>query len=230
MRSWRRAFYPKSVFMPPATRPSSLSRLTPTARSPTASSGWSSCSADPEGRRARISILAISLAPEDPQGYRALATWNHLAGGRDARRLVALSNAIALDPEDADCLAALGAWYFRNRRGAARAEGERLAREALSFDPENADAMVLMGRIHLDRGNVAEAREHAVFVLRRNATDEGALFLMAAVKLRKNPFLALWWRWNTWLTAFRDSRLALVLVAAYAIQRFGVLVAHDNGY
>jgi hypothetical protein len=53
--------------------------------------------------------------------------------------------------------------------------------------------------------------------------------LLTAVKTRSNPVLGLWWRYATWCERVGPAKQIVVLLAAYAIQRFATLAASDAG-
>ena len=86
-----------------------------------------------------------------------------------------------------------------------------------------------MGNVLLRRGKVEEAREHAVWALRNDPADRGALRLMAAIKARQNPFLGLWWRYSTWMGSLGDGRAIVVLLGAYVAYRVLTITVADRG-
>jgi hypothetical protein len=82
-----------------------------------------------------------------------------------------------------------------------------------------------MGSTLLARGDVQGARDHALQALRADPTNPGALRLLTAVKTRSNPLLGLWWRYATWCERVGPAKQIVVLLAAYAIQRFATIAA-----
>lgn len=167
----------------------------------------------------------LERLPELAAAHLGLAHVLELSGRR-AAALPHLEKALALDPEDPDVLAALGEHHLR---GGDLGPAEERARQALELEPEHQDALILMGHLLLRRGRVAEAKEHAIWALRHDPSHRAALYLMAAVKARSNPFLGLWWRWSTWMGTLGDGRAILVLLAAYALYRVGVISADVAG-
>lgn len=165
----------------------------------------------------------LVLAPEEADYYRLLAQLYNLTGRRkDIPPL--LDKARELDPDDPDTMVAYGEYYLSQRDlGRARQQ----AQEALHLQPEHHDALVLMGNVLLRNGEVAAAREHALWALRQHAGSTSALRLLAAVKVRSNVFLGLWWRYNTWMETLGDSRSIFVLLGAYVLYRVATLMASD---
>ena len=86
-----------------------------------------------------------------------------------------------------------------------------------------------MGELLLRRGELAEAREHAIVVLASSPDHEGALRLLVNIKARKSWFLGFWWRLNAWLT-LRPGRAIFVLVLAYLVQRALVTWTRIEGH
>jgi Flp pilus assembly protein TadD len=167
---------------------------------------------------------AIELSPEDATNHRVRALLSVTEGRRKEAR-ASLEHARELDPEDTEVIVAMGNLELSEGRLDA---AEALAREALEILPEHVDGLVLMGRILLRRGQNAEAREHAIWALRRAAADPDALGLLVAVKTRESLLLGLWWRFNTWLGELGDGRAVLVLLGAFVVQRALVLWANQN--
>jgi len=97
----------------------------------------------------------------------------------------------------------------------------RLTRnKSLTLSPANQDALVLMGAVLLRRGDVENAREHAIWAIRIDPTDRGALHLMGAIKAKTSWFLGLWWRYNTWCSEVGSKNAAVVLLGAFILYRF----------
>jgi hypothetical protein len=87
-----------------------------------------------------------------------------------------------------------------------------------------------MGYLLLRRGDAGEAREHALVVLRHNASHEGAVQLLGAVKARQSLLLGVWWRFNSLFSGGSMSRRVLLLIGMYLAYRVAVIAAGDLGY
>ena len=102
----------------------------------------------------------VTLAPQDPRGYEALASSEAMMGdygygvasrdysaaGRDARR------AIALDPNAGEAYAALGAIALDRREFKS---ANRLLRKAVKLAPKDAPAREWLGILRLNNGDAA---------------------------------------------------------------------------
>jgi hypothetical protein len=77
----------------------------------------------------------------------------------------------------------------------------------------------------LRKGQIAEARDHAIWALQQDPADRRALALLVACKARSNLFLGLWWRWSAWMGSLGDQRAILVLLAAFVLYRAGMVTA-----
>ena len=51
---------------------------------------------------------------------------------------------------------------------------------------------------------------------------------MAGIKARRSPLLGLWWRYSTWMGELGSRRAILLLLAAFAGQRFAGIYAKAN--
>ena len=96
--------------------------------------------------------------------------------------------------------------------------------------PEHQDALVLMGQILMRRGDLAGAREHAVWALRHNPGDTGALELLCSIKARQSWTLGLWWRWQVWVGGGGPLRATLLLVGVFLVYQIASLVLHDTNH
>ena len=66
--------------------------------------------------------------------------------------------------------------------------------EALRLAPERADAHLLIARVTLASGDVAQAERHTQEALRLAPDDEGAVALLLGLRARQSWILGLWWR------------------------------------
>ena len=124
--------------------------------------------------------------------------------------------ALSLDPSDSDTLASLSEVYLAQGK---LDEAERFARDALETTPEHQDALIAMGRVLLRRGQLEDAREHALWALRANSSSPNALSLLVEIKARVNPFLGLWWRFNTAMNTLTVNRRIAVLLGGFVSYR-----------
>jgi len=169
---------------------------------------------------------ALSIDPTDAASLRRLAQL-YVLWGRQNEALPLLTKARDIDPGDADNWAAL-AEYHREMRDFS--EADRLVRRALELEPENTDALLTMGHLLLQQGRTEEAREHALLVLHDNASHEGAIVLLAAVKARRSVFLGLWWPFNSFFGAGSLTRRVVLLIGCYLAYRVAILAVADLGY
>lgn len=146
---------------------------------------------------------------------------------RQKEQFASLQRAVELAPDDPNCLAAL-AGYYRQRGDVQQAE--RFARETLQLQPNHHQAVVIMGHLLLRRGETEAAREHAIWVLREDANDVSALYLLSAVKAHTNPFLGLWWRYNSWMSELGPTRAIIVLLGMFVLYRVVVIATTQQGY
>jgi tetratricopeptide (TPR) repeat protein len=167
----------------------------------------------------------LEAQPELPAAYRLLARCYALTG-RGKKRLPLLEQALQRSPEDPETLADLADFHVQTGD---LATAFRYADQALRSAPENQSALVAMGSTLLARGDVQDARDHALAALRSDPTNPGALHLLTAVKTRSNPLLGLWWRYATWGERVGPARLIVVLLVAYAMQRFATIAAAGAG-
>lgn len=137
----------------------------------------------------------------------------------------AFQAALSLDAEHVDAMVGLAEAYWR---AGYSDHAEPVVREALSLAPGNPGALTQMGWLYLDRGELADAREHALWVLAQNATDDGALALLTAVKARENRFLSLWWRFNSWMMRKGDAMRIGILVGLYLVVQIANIVLDQN--
>jgi tetratricopeptide (TPR) repeat protein len=179
-------------------------------------------------KRGKAAIEAAEAAIRaDPQCAMAMTV---LASAlENAKRLkdakTAFQRAVELEPGSDVFRANFGRFLLR-RRDVGGAE-----RVAAELDPaSDADvAQLLLGELALVRRRPQEARDRALWLLSRNATDPAALRLLTQVKASQSAFLGLWWRYAMFL-ALRPLWLRLlvfvpiILVFALATGGFGLLI------
>jgi len=165
----------------------------------------------------------LEIDPNDARYYRLLADL-YTATEHKTKVLPLLEKALVLDPEDPDTQSKLSDYYLAvNNLG--RAEYHAL--QALQIAPEHADALISMGQVLLQKGDITNAREHAIWALRIEPGNTSALYLLTAIKTRSNPFLGLWWRYNTWIRRIGMTRSILVLLASFLCYRIAFMTLTD---
>jgi hypothetical protein len=81
--------------------------------------------------------------------------------------------------------------------------------------------------VHLARGEIDAARDHALWAL-RNGEQRSALGLLAAIKARQSFLLGVWWRYSVWLSALAEGRIAAVLVVSFLAYRVATVFAQQH--
>lgn len=168
---------------------------------------------------------AVAAAPLNEDYQLALAQCL-MALGRGGAARAHLDVALAHAPENPELLAALGDWHMAHRE---YAQAREFFVEALQLEPQHSHTLVAMGHLALREGDLETAREHAIWVLQQDAGDAGGLRLMSAIKARRNPFIGLWWRANSWLSIGGNMRIILVLTMMYLLVQAGIITLKQNG-
>lgn len=171
-------------------------------------------------------LQLLDLDPMQARYHRALAELHGLRG-KPTEQFSALSRALELEPESPDSLADL-AEYHRHRGDFSRAE--HFASQALQVRADHRGAIVTMGHLLLRSGQLEAARDHAVWALQQDSNDVSALYLMSAIKARSNPFMGLWWRYNSWMAELGPTRSIIVLLVMFVVYRVAVIGTTQQGY
>ncbi len=137
-----------------------------------------------------------------------------------------LREALALDASDVEVLVDIANLHLLRGR---LDEAARFVDEALAVEAHHRAGLCVKGFVLLRRGDVAGAREHCVWALRRDPTHLDAIKLLAAVKVRENVALGLWFRVNGAVSSL-GPRAGTAMVAAYVGQALLRLVLQDLGY
>ncbi len=176
-----------------------------------------------EARQAIDTLMG--LEPGDPANLRLAAELRRRDDPRQAVPL--LERARELDPDDAHTLVDLGELMLQ-LGDVGRADA--LADAALGQAPELVSAHVLAGRVALERGDAATAREHAAAALRGDPQDDSALYLLTAIKARENPLLGLWWRLQVALGESGSARSLGILLGLLVVIRVAIIFADEYGH
>lgn len=104
------------------------------------------------------------------------------------------------------------------------------ARAGLAVNAEHPGVNVLMGRLHLINGNIAEAEYHARLTIMLNPNSREALQLFSDVKARKNIFIGIWWKFNTKISRMSTLNQVAVLIFGYVFFNLLSIILNDYGY
>lgn len=138
-----------------------------------------------------------------------------------------IDRAAALDPDAIEIAIAYGDYF--NARGDHKTAHEH-ALAALQANASSDTANLLMGETLLALGDTEQAEYHAKFALIQNPESRAALVLFANIRMRKNPLIGLWWRFNSWLSTLGNLKGALVLILGYLTFNLLAIAAGDLGY
>jgi tetratricopeptide (TPR) repeat protein len=138
----------------------------------------------------------------------------------------AFQTALENDAENVEALVGLAEAYWR---AGFSDHADSVLAEALRIAPAHGGALTQMGWLLLGRGDVAAAREHALWVLAGDATDTAALELLTAVKASESRFLSLWWRMNAWMMHRSDAVRIGILVGLYLAVQIGQTALTQQG-
>ncbi|GGY83351.1 hypothetical protein GCM10011613_30300 [Cellvibrio zantedeschiae] len=132
-----------------------------------------------------------------------------------------------LNPDSVKTAFAFANYYFQTGDNV-KAMG--FTRAALGLDAQHQHANVLMGRLQLIDGNIAEAEYHARLTIMLNPSSREALSLFADVKARKSIFLGLWWKFNNWISRMKPVNQVGVLIFGYVFFNLLSNIVFDLGY
>lgn len=168
----------------------------------------------------------LDMEPLTPSYHRSLAELYQLTG-RLGQSLAPLQKALELDPDNASNMVAMAEYH---RACGHWDQAQAFARDALQADPGHTGAVVVLGHLLLRQGDIAGAREHAIWALQENASNVAALHLLTAVKARSSVWLGFWWRLNSWMTERGSTRAIIVLLAMFVVYRVTVITVGAQGY
>jgi tetratricopeptide (TPR) repeat protein len=183
---------------------------------------------DPELPLGRVALIRAMLAqqrldeaeaeavelmrrdPEEPATFRVRARIAEVRG--DVRQAVALlESARALAPESMATLHELARVALA---AGDLARADAITREMLELQADHGGGQALRGWVLLGRGEVGDAREHALMAIRGGSVRDG-LSLLVAVKARQSVWLGLWWRWNASLNVLSPRLRILALLTMF---------------
>lgn len=165
---------------------------------------------------------AVALMPASPWAHHTLG-WACERAKRFDQAEEHLQRGADLARSDMNLRADYGRFLIRRRR-------LRDAEAVAALIPSHVDSqtvLLLRGEIALWRNRNQEARDHALWILSRNARNRPALTLLTLATANRKPLLKLWWR-HTQIVAFkprwmRVAWLGLVIAAGVAARGFPML-------
>lgn len=169
---------------------------------------------------------ALAINPDYYSAHLQKSTAYMLMGKRRPA-LESIQSAAAIHPDGLEVTLAFGHYYFDTGD---LVKAEAYAMEALKQDAQNEDANVLMGKVALAGGRLADAEYHSKFAIMNNPQSAVALLLLGDIKARQSWFLGLWWRLNAKLATMGDLKQTTWLIGAYVVFRFLALAIEDLGY
>ncbi len=126
--------------------------------------------------------------------------------------------ALQLSPHNAHALINCARYWFYTKGN--RGKTREYAAEALRLMPDHPVGLILMGQLLLHEGKVAEAMEHARLVVAKDPNNYDALYLIAAIETRRNPFRGFGFRAAVWYAQIRRRYLHLLLFPAVMLALF----------
>lgn len=101
---------------------------------------------------------------------------------------------------------------------------------ALAIDAQHEGANILMGRLQLIAGDIAEAEYHARLAIMLNPSSKHALQLFSDVKARQNIFIGFWWRFNAKISQLSTLNQVAILIFGYVLFNFLSILLYDLGH
>lgn len=150
-----------------------------------------------------------------------------LVAKRNVQALECIKQMAALRPSGAATAQAFAEYYFKTGD---KTQAFSFAAQALAADAQHLDANILMGRLHLLKGDVDEALYHARLAVMLSPAAPAALGLLADIKSRQNFFLAPWWKFNAKISQLSQMRQVGVLIFGFVFFGFLSNIVYDLGY
>ncbi|MGB2427337.1 MAG: tetratricopeptide repeat protein [Alteromonas sp.] len=169
---------------------------------------------------------ALTIDPENIH-YLELLSDIQLEQGNTKEARITLERALELVADAPDLLSRFGDYWLK--MGDYK-QAEHYYNEALAIEPQHMIGLIGKGNTLLRAGQVAQAREHAIWALQQDANNQSALALLTNIKARQNPLMGMWWRANTWLISGNNARTILLLISAYVLFRVSAIALADLGY
>ena len=168
-------------------------------------------------------IEVLNVSPEYTQAFLTKSQV-HLLLEQKNDALICLNNAVALEPDSVEVLTALGEYHLHIGQ---IKEAKEIALDALRLQAQDEEANVLMGKVQLALGNIEEAEYHAKFSIFQNPNSKAALTLFSNIKISKNLFLGLWWRFNSSISTLSNIKVGLILISAFLFFNLLTIILGD---
>jgi predicted Zn-dependent protease len=169
---------------------------------------------------------ALQLDPENADVFE-LKSDILLANKKFKEGFFYLQKMAALNPDSIKTVYSFAMYYFHIGDNAKAME---FTLAALAMDAQHQETNVLMGRLQLIQGNIAEAEYHARLSIMLNPSSREALALFADVKARKNIFLGLWWKFNAKVSRMKPLHQVGVLIFGYVFFSLLSNIVYDLGF
>ena len=169
---------------------------------------------------------ALQLDPENESVFE-LKSDILLANKRPSEALVYIKKIAELAPDSVKTAYAFANYYYQTGDNAKALE---FVTSALGIDAQHQSANILMGRLQLLLGNIGEAEYHARLTIMLNPSSAEALMLFADVKMRKNIFLGLWWRFNAKISKMTPLNQTGVLIFGFVFFNLLSIIIEDLGH
>lgn len=169
---------------------------------------------------------ALQLDPENTDIFE-LKSDILLANKREKEAFSYIQKIAELEPDSVRTAYAFANYYYQTGNNASAFE---FTTAALGLDAQHQGANILMGRLHLIKGDIAEAEYHAKLTIMLNPDAKEALSLFADVKARKSIFLGLWWKFNNRISRMKPLHQVGILIFGYVFFRLLSIIVFDFGY
>lgn len=150
---------------------------------------------------------AAAIDPSSAETQRLLAlVFDSQAKHAEARRH--FEEALSLEPDNG---AVIGSYAdFLADKGDVKG-AESLIDEAPDYVRDDVGMLIIRGKLALRKGKLDEARDLALWVLRHDAQNARAISLLCEAKAKKNPIMALWLGYASFMQRF-DGKTRLVIM------------------
>ena len=169
---------------------------------------------------------ALQLDPENADVFE-LKSDILLANKNFKDAFVYIQKMSELEPDSVKTAFSFANYYFQTGDNTKAME---FTLAALAMDAQHQSANVLMGRLQLLQGNIAEAEYHARLTIMLNPGSREALSLFADVKTRQNIFLGLWWKFNARISKLNPLNQVGVLIFGYVFFNLLSNIVLDLGH
>jgi cytochrome c-type biogenesis protein CcmH/NrfG len=165
-------------------------------------------------------LKALELSPHNSEIHVTLGNirWRKR---KYKEALVSYEEALRIAPHNANALINCGRYWFYVKGD--KAKTRELVENALRIVPGHSVGLTLMGHLLLHEGKVDEAMAHARLVVSKDPNNYDALYLIAAIETRRNPFRGLGFRAAVWYGQMRRRRSYFIIYPLFLLLLFGAL-------